>query len=89
VILAQACERIAHALAQRAIEYPFPLLCDANRAAVRQYGVWDPIGLASFNTAHPACFLVDSAERRIRYEFVGSSQFERAPLDRILDAVGH
>jgi peroxiredoxin len=89
VVLAQSCDRIARALSRRALRYPFSLLCDADRAVIKRYGVWDPIGLASLNTAHPACFLIDVAERRIRYAFVGSSQFERAPVDRILDAVEH
>jgi peroxiredoxin len=84
VILAQACDRITRALARWAVSYPFPVLCDADRAVAKRYGVWHPIGLDAFNTAHPASFLID-AERRIRYAFVGSSQFARAPLDRILD----
>jgi hypothetical protein len=47
--------------------------------------VWHPIGLDAFNTAHPASFLIDAASRRIRYAFVGSTQFARAPLGRILE----
>jgi peroxiredoxin len=63
-----------------------PLLCDEDRAATKAYGVWNPIGWASFNTAFPAAFLIDAPTRRIRYAFVGSTQFERAPLDAILGA---
>lgn len=86
VVLAQRCDRIAAALARRQQEYPFPLLCDGDRAVIRRYGVWHPLGIDAFNTAHPACFLIDAASRRIRYAFVGSTQFARAPLGRILEA---
>ena len=86
VILAQRSDRIAAALRRAGVSYPFPILGDANRAVIRRYGVWHPIGLDAFDSAHPACFLIDRAERRIRYAFVGSTQFARAPLDRVLDA---
>ena len=83
-ILAQTCERMSAALQRRGSAYPFPLLCDGDRAVVKRYGVWHPIGVVSFNTAHPASFLIDAAQRRIRYAFVGSTQFARAPVDAIL-----
>jgi len=86
-VLAQHPDRIAAALGQRGLSYPFPLLGDSERKVVRDYGVWHRIGVASWNTAHPACFLIDSASRRLRYAFVGSSQSERAPLDTILESV--
>lgn len=85
VVLAQTCERIHDALVRHGAAYPFPLLCDPERAVIKRYGVWHPIGVASFNTAHPASFLI-GPDRRIRYAFVGSTQFARAPLDRILEA---
>lgn len=50
------------------------------------YGVWHPIGVASFNTAHPSCFLVESASKLIRYKFVGSTQFARIDFDAVLQA---
>ena len=83
-VLAQDCDRIARALERADAAYPFPLLCDPDRAVVKAYGVWHPLGLDSFNTAHPASFLIDAASARILYAFVGSSQFARAPLDEIL-----
>ena len=86
VVLAQACDRIAQALQRHAAAYPFPLLCDADRVVIKRYGVWHPLGMVSFNTAHPASFLIDAAGRRIRYAFVGSTQFARAPLDAITAA---
>ena len=84
VVLAQACDRIAGALARYMVTYPFPLLGDPDRRVIKRYGVWHPLGIASFNTAHPASFLIDAGERRIRYAFVGSTQFARAPLDALV-----
>jgi peroxiredoxin len=86
VVLAQTCDRIAQALQRHGVAYPFPLLCDPDRLVIKRYGVWHPLGFASFNTAHPACFLIDAPGRRIRYAFVGSTQFARAPLDAIASA---
>ena len=83
-VLAQDCDRIARSLERAEAAYPFPLFCDPERAVVKAYGVWHPIGLDSFNTAHPASFLIDAGSGRVRYAFVGSSQFARAPLDEIL-----
>ena len=65
---------------------PFPILCDADRAVIKQYGVWHPIGIDAFNMARPASFLIDGQTRAIRYMFVGSNQFERADLATILGA---
>ena len=83
-MLAQRCDRIMQAAERAETAYPFPVLCDPERAVVKAYGVWHPLGLDSFNTAHPACFLIDSRGARIRYAFVGTSQFARAPLDELL-----
>jgi peroxiredoxin len=47
--------------------------------------VWHPIGIDAFNVAHPASFLID-AKRKVRYSFVGSTQFARAPLKEIIAA---
>lgn len=67
-------------------ELPFPILCDEDRAVIKQYGVWHPIGIDAFNMARPASFLIDGLTRAIRFMFVGSSQFERADLQSILGA---
>ena len=83
-VLAQSCERIARAADRAELSYPFPILCDPDRDVVKAYGVWHPLGIDSFNTAHPASFLIDSRSGRVRYAFVGSSQFARAPLSEIL-----
>ena len=67
-------------------QLPFPILCDEDRAIIKQYGVWHPIGIDAFNMARPASFLIDGPTRVIRYMFVGSNQFERADLESILNA---
>ena len=82
VVLGQSCAKLEASAAL----YAFPLLCDEGREVIRRYGVWHPIGIDAFNTARPAAFLIDARTRAIRYSFVGSSQFERAPLQAMLDA---
>jgi peroxiredoxin len=72
VVLAQACPRIEESVHDAGAAYPFPLLCDPTREVIKRYGVWHPIGLDSFNTAHPASFLI-GADRRVHYCFVGST----------------
>jgi peroxiredoxin len=86
VVLGQRCDKVEAAIARAGITYPFPILCDEDRQVIRRYGVWHPIGLDSFNTAHPASFLIDGPTSRVRYAFVGRTQFARAPLAAILDA---
>jgi peroxiredoxin len=86
VVLSQSCERVAATARRQGAQYPFPVLCDHSRAVIKRYGVWHPIGIDAFNVSRPASFLIDGASRRIRYSFVGESQFERAPLARLLAA---
>jgi peroxiredoxin len=50
---------------------------------VKAYGVWHPLGIDAFNSSHPASFLID-ASHVLRYSFVGSTQFQRAPMSDIL-----
>ena len=85
VVLAQKCARLAEGVRAAEAKYPFPLLCDEDRAVIKAYGVWHPIGLDAFDSAHPAAFLID-ARRKLRYSFVGRTQFARAPLAKILAA---
>ncbi len=74
---------MAEAIRESKKGYPFPMLCDEDRAVIKKYGVWHPVGIDAFNTAHPACFLID-AKRKVRFSFVGRTQFSRAPLEKIL-----
>ena len=85
MVLAQSCARMAEAARASTTGYPFPLLCDEDRAVIKRYGVWHPVGVDAWNTAHPASFLID-AGGRVRFSFVGRTQFARAPLARILAA---
>jgi len=85
VVLSQSCERMAESVRAAKEPYPFPLCCDEDRTVIKKYGVWHPIGLDAWNVAHPASFLIDP-KRRVRYAFVGRSQFARAPLAAILAA---
>lgn len=54
---------------------PFNILVDENREVSKQYGVWQRLGLASWNLARPALFLIDRLGR-VRYSFVADSQDE-------------
>jgi peroxiredoxin len=86
VILGQRCARIAESMTKSSAQLPFPVLCDEDRATIKRYGVWHPIGVDAFNMARPASFLIDGPTRAIRYMFVGSNQFERADMQSILVA---
>ncbi|HEY2896918.1 MAG TPA: peroxiredoxin family protein [Gemmatimonadaceae bacterium] len=82
-VLAQAWFRVRVSLENLAEPYRFPILCDGDRKVIKAYGVWHPLGIDAFNSAHPASFLID-ADRTLRYSFVGSTQFQRAPMSDIL-----
>lgn len=71
VILCQNAGRVEAWL--RAHPQPFPLLVDADRRAAKTYGVWHPIGLAAFNIARPAIFLIGQ-DGRIRWAHVSRHQ---------------
>jgi peroxiredoxin len=86
MVLGQRCKGIAESMKKSSAALPFPILCDEDRAVIKQYGVWHPIGIDAFNMARPASFLVDGRTRAIRFMFVGSTQFERADLESILMA---
>jgi peroxiredoxin Q/BCP len=82
-VLAQAWDRVRESLEKLGEPYRFPILCDGDRTVVKAYGVWHPLGIDAFNSAHPASFLIDAAHV-LRYSFVGSTQFQRAPMSEIL-----
>lgn len=82
-VLAQAWYRVRVSLEKAGDPYRFPILCDGDRTVVKEYGVWHPLGIDAFNSAHPASFLIDSAGI-LRYSFVGSTQFQRASMSDIL-----
>ena len=86
MILGQRCAGIAKSMSKSAQQLPFPVLCDEDRAVIKRYGVWHPLGIDAINMARPASFLIDGLTRAIRFIFVGSTQFERADLETILEA---
>ena len=85
MILGQRCAGIAKSMSKSAQQLPFPVLCDEDRAVIKRYGVWHPLGIDAINMARPASFLIDGLTRAIRFIFVGSTQFERADLETILE----
>ena len=82
-VLAQAWYRVRVSLEKLGEPYRFPILCDGDRKVVKAYGVWHPLGIDAFNSSHPASFLI-GADGLLRYSFVGSTQFQRAPMSDIL-----
>ena len=65
---------------------PFNILVDESRAVLKAYGVWHAVGLASWNIARPALFLIDPS-RAIRYSFVADRQHEFPGHVEIVEAI--
>ena len=76
VILAEKLERIRDFLTSHS--YPFPVLSDAGRKVVKEYGVYVRVNFESVHIARPANFILDG-EGTIRYMFISSIQTEYAP----------
>src|ERR1700736_4477542 len=64
----------------------FPFLLDQDRAVTKVYGVYKAMGIDSINIARPATFVLD-ANGKIRYLYLGSDQMDRAPTDKVLEAL--
>jgi peroxiredoxin len=71
-------------LAEHPISFPF--LLDEDRAVTKAYGVYQRLRLDAINIARPATFVIDR-NGAIRYIYVGSSQFDRAPTEEVLSAL--
>lgn len=84
VILAQKQQRIHDFLQDHT--YPFPILSDAGREVVKEYGVYVRLNLESVHIARPANFVLDG-EGTIRYIFIASIQTEYAKDADILAAL--
>lgn len=69
-------------------EHPvsFPFLLDEDRKVTKAYGVYHRIGMDAFNIARPATLVVDR-EGVIRFIYVGANQHDRAPMERVLEAI--
>jgi peroxiredoxin len=63
----------------------FPFLLDEDRAVTRNYGVYVAFNQESIHIARPATFVV-AADRRVAYVYIGKNQFDRAPLEEVLEA---
>ena len=65
---------------------PFNILVDESRNVLKAYGVWHAVGLAAWNIARPALFLIDRSGS-IRYSFVAERQHEFPTPDEIMAAI--
>ncbi len=65
---------------------PFNILVDSSRDVLKAYGVWHAMGLASWNIARPALFLVDRTGA-IRYSFIARRQDEFPSHEEIVEAI--
>jgi peroxiredoxin Q/BCP len=63
--------------------YPFPVLADADRKVVKEYGVYVRVNFESINIARPANFVLDTAQT-VRFIHIASIQIEFASFDEIL-----
>jgi peroxiredoxin len=66
--------------------YPFPVLADASRTVVKEYGVYVRANFESINIARPSTFVLD-AKSVVRFMHVASIQFEFASWDDILSTI--
>ena len=66
--------------------YPFPVLFDETRKVTRAYGVYQALGVDTFNLARRALFVVDG-EGKISCIAVSPQQREAPPLREILAAI--
>jgi len=64
----------------------FPFLLDEDRSVTKGYGVYQKLRLDAINIARPATLVADR-QGVVRYIYVGSSQFDRAPIEEVLAAL--
>jgi peroxiredoxin len=79
-ILAESFDRMKEFLQKH--RYPFPVLSDVRREAVKVYGVYVRVNFESVNISRPAEFIVDR-DRAIRYIYVGRIQTDFPPDEEI------
>src|SRR5919109_2249929 len=63
----------------------FPFLLDEDRSVTKAYGLYHRFGLDAINIAHPATLVIDRSGI-VRYIYRGSNQFDRAPVEPLLEA---
>ena len=66
--------------------YPFPILFDETRAVTRAYGVYQGVGIDTFNLARRATFVI-SGDGRISWIGVSPHQREGPAVQEILSAI--
>ena|SRR5271154_5489791 len=64
----------------------FPFLLDEDRAVTKAYGLYHRLGMDAINIAHPATLVIDGSGT-VRYIYRGESQTDRAPMEKVLEAV--
>ena len=64
---------------------PFPFLLDEDRKVTKSYGIYVAMNIESINIARPACFVIDR-NGVIKYLYLGKNQFDRAPMDEVMQA---
>jgi peroxiredoxin len=64
---------------------PFPFLLDEDRKVTKSYGIYVAMNIESINIARPACFVLNP-NGAIQYLYLGSNQFDRAPMDQVMQA---
>ena len=80
-MVAQASEAVRLFIEETGL--PFNILVDSSREVLKAYGVWQAVGLASWNIARPALFLVDRTGT-IRYSFIARRQDEFPSHEEIM-----
>ena len=64
----------------------FPFLLDEDRSVTKAYGLYHRIGMDALHIAHPATLVIER-DRNIGYIYRGDSQTDRAPFNRVMEAV--
>ena len=83
-VVAQSSEPVRRYIEETGL--PFNILIDESRTVLKAYGVWHAVGLAAWNIARPAVFLIDRSGV-IRYSFVAKRQDEFPSHEEILQAI--
>ena len=66
--------------------YPFPVLFDEKRNVTRTYGVYQALGVDTFNLARRAVFVV-GGDGNVCWIAISPHQREAPPIREILDAI--
>jgi peroxiredoxin len=80
VIMAESLARMQEFLQKH--HYPFPVLSDVRRIAVKAYGVYVRVNFESVNISRPSEFIIDE-DKTIRYIYVGRIQTDFSPDEEI------